>query len=258
MIWFVVAAWLLFGGTGYVELILVMISLLVFMAIAIPSALWRANVAAQRSNASPNGTEEASEAFGTWLRGQFATWTNQEKGSTAAVEILSPIAAVAFDYHGFGHRVRTDPCGGNVVPRHSDYDWLILSQSRMGKSSGGTRIWMLLATLLHDMIVRHGISVRGLHSKRSAGDARVRDISPLLKAAALPSASVAIVVREPQFLAPDILTRSAKVCTEGRSARNGNRRHPETDATQTEEAWFRTLRASAPLVPGHRFQPIPA
>jgi hypothetical protein len=33
-----------------------------------------------------------------------------------------------------------------LVPRHSDYDWLILSQSRMGKCSGGTRIWMLLAT----------------------------------------------------------------------------------------------------------------
>ena len=33
-----------------------------------------------------------------------------------------------------------------LVPRHSDYDWLILSQSRMGKSSGATRIWMLLAT----------------------------------------------------------------------------------------------------------------
>jgi hypothetical protein len=33
-----------------------------------------------------------------------------------------------------------------LVPRHSDYDWLILSQSRMGKSSGGTGIWMLLAT----------------------------------------------------------------------------------------------------------------
>ena len=33
-----------------------------------------------------------------------------------------------------------------LVPRHSDFGWLILSQSRMGKSSGGTRIWMLLAT----------------------------------------------------------------------------------------------------------------
>src|ERR1700678_1270057 len=30
-----------------------------------------------------------------------------------------------------------------LVPRHGDYDWLILSQSRIGKSSGATRIWML-------------------------------------------------------------------------------------------------------------------
>lgn len=33
-----------------------------------------------------------------------------------------------------------------LVPRHGDYDWLILSQSRMGMSSGATRIWMLRAT----------------------------------------------------------------------------------------------------------------
>jgi hypothetical protein len=36
--------------------------------------------------------------------------------------------------------------GEQLVPRHSDYDWLILSRSRMGKSFGATRIWMLLAT----------------------------------------------------------------------------------------------------------------
>jgi hypothetical protein len=34
-------------------------------------------------------------------------------------------------------------CISRLVPRHSDYDWLILSQSRMGKSFGATRIWML-------------------------------------------------------------------------------------------------------------------
>src|SRR3981081_447889 len=32
-----------------------------------------------------------------------------------------------------------------LVPHHSDYDWLIFNQSRMGKSSGATRIWMLRA-----------------------------------------------------------------------------------------------------------------
>jgi hypothetical protein len=33
-----------------------------------------------------------------------------------------------------------------LVPHHSDYDWLILSQFRMGRSFGSTRIWMLRAT----------------------------------------------------------------------------------------------------------------
>ena len=69
LIWFVVAAWLLFGGAGYLDLALIMISVLVFMAIAIPSALWRANVAAQRSNTSPTATEQASAGLGTRLQG---------------------------------------------------------------------------------------------------------------------------------------------------------------------------------------------
>jgi hypothetical protein len=33
-----------------------------------------------------------------------------------------------------------------LVPRHSDYDWLIPSQFRMGRSVGATRIWILRAT----------------------------------------------------------------------------------------------------------------
>jgi hypothetical protein len=39
LIWFVIAAWLLFGGSGYIDLALAMISVLVFMAMAIPLAL---------------------------------------------------------------------------------------------------------------------------------------------------------------------------------------------------------------------------
>src|SRR5215471_5484193 len=53
LIWFVIAAWLLFGGSDYIELALAVISVLVLMAIAIPVALWRANVKAQQSNVSP-------------------------------------------------------------------------------------------------------------------------------------------------------------------------------------------------------------
>jgi hypothetical protein len=102
LIWFVIAAWLLFGGPGYIELALAMISVLVFMSIAIPLALWRANVAAQRLDAAANRTERKSESLSTWLQGRFATWTDREEGSAAAIEILLPLAAVAFGVTALG------------------------------------------------------------------------------------------------------------------------------------------------------------
>jgi hypothetical protein len=119
LIWFVVAAWLLFsGGAGYLELALAMISMLVFMALAIPAALWRAGSAARRSpddaegaNADATGgvtrridqpTEASPTTFNAWLRGRFATWTDIEKPSTAAIEVLLPLAAVAFGLTAIG------------------------------------------------------------------------------------------------------------------------------------------------------------
>jgi len=99
LVWFVIAAWLLFGDSDYIGLALAMISVLVFMTIAIPLALWRTNLTAQRSS---HATEQGSETLDTWLRGQFATWTDQEKGSTAAIEILLPLAAVAFGITALG------------------------------------------------------------------------------------------------------------------------------------------------------------
>lgn len=102
LIWFVIAAWLLFGGSGYIELALAMVGVLVFMTIAIPLALWRANVTAQRSDAPPSATEKTPESLASWLQGQFATWTGQEKGSTAAVEMLLPLAAVALGITALG------------------------------------------------------------------------------------------------------------------------------------------------------------
>jgi hypothetical protein len=102
LIWFVIAAWLLFGGSGYIELALAMISVLVFMAMAIPLALWRAHLTAQRAAGLSRTTEQASETLDKWLCGRFATWTDQERGSTAAIEILLPLAAVAFGITALG------------------------------------------------------------------------------------------------------------------------------------------------------------
>jgi hypothetical protein len=103
LIWFVAAAWLLFGGTGYIDLALAMISVLVFMIIAIPVALWRAGARARGWTAGSTVSHEGdpshaiaeTESWSRWLRGEFSTCTDQERGSESAVEILLPIAAVA-------------------------------------------------------------------------------------------------------------------------------------------------------------------
>lgn len=101
LIWFVVAAWLLFGGAGYIDLALVIVSVLVFMALAIPAALRRAYVVAHRGGPA-DPAKEPSETFGAWLQGRFATWTDQEESSTAAMEVLLPLAAVAFGITALG------------------------------------------------------------------------------------------------------------------------------------------------------------
>jgi hypothetical protein len=110
LMWFVLTAWLLFGGAGYIDLALAIISVLMFMALAIPAALWRANVTMRRSNVAASASREADaaenektpERFDNWLRGQFATWTDREKATTATVEILLPLAAVAFGITALG------------------------------------------------------------------------------------------------------------------------------------------------------------
>jgi hypothetical protein len=107
LIWFVVAAWLLFGSTGYIDLALAMVSMMVFLAIAIPWAIWRAGVAAQRQERastadSVGAAETPSETFANWLQGHFVTWTGEQRSSTAIVEILLPLAAVAFGLTAIG------------------------------------------------------------------------------------------------------------------------------------------------------------
>jgi hypothetical protein len=114
-IWFVAAAWLLFSGSGYIDLALAMISVLVAMMIAIPMALWRAWRANARSlvagsSASNEGREaenegreaEEDQPLRVWLRGEVATHSGPEKSSAAAVEILLPIAAVALGITALG------------------------------------------------------------------------------------------------------------------------------------------------------------
>jgi hypothetical protein len=46
--------------------------------------------------------EAASETFAAWLQGHFVTWTGEQKSSTATIEVLLPLAAVAFGLTAIG------------------------------------------------------------------------------------------------------------------------------------------------------------
>jgi hypothetical protein len=104
LIWFVAAAWLLFGDRGYIDLALAVVSMLVFVVLAIPMALWRAKrIADLRSSAAKDeGAVEETQPLRMWLRREFATHSGEEKGSVAVVEMLLPLAAVAFGMTALG------------------------------------------------------------------------------------------------------------------------------------------------------------
>jgi hypothetical protein len=105
LIWFVAAAWLLFGGSGYIELALAVIGVLVFMVIAIPAMLWRVRETSSNTDSTvSNGNDFTGQTqpLGLWLQGEFMTYSGREKSSAAVVEMLLPIAAVAFGITALG------------------------------------------------------------------------------------------------------------------------------------------------------------
>jgi hypothetical protein len=106
LIWFVIAAWLLFGGSGYIDLALAMISVLVFMAVVIPLALWRTSLTAQRSDGLPHAAEENIRH----LR-QMVTWPIcdvDRPGKCLDSRHRGPLATrgCGVRHHSLGHRVR--------------------------------------------------------------------------------------------------------------------------------------------------------
>jgi hypothetical protein len=90
-LWFVVSAWA-FGGDGHTDYLLVVASGLILIAIAIPATLW--NIWRHHP---PGDREPPNGSLREWASTrEFRTWQDRVKGKNAAIEILLPIAAVAF------------------------------------------------------------------------------------------------------------------------------------------------------------------
>jgi hypothetical protein len=96
-VWFVISVWLLFSGTGYVSLDAGVITVFFIMLVGIPLmtfVIWRGH--------REGGARQSALPLRRWWTGEFQTWTGPQKAPQAIIEILLPIAAVAFGITIFG------------------------------------------------------------------------------------------------------------------------------------------------------------
>jgi hypothetical protein len=94
-LWFVLSAWAGFATNTYTAYLLVVVSGLVLVAVAIPFAIWLV------SRKGGPDTAHRRNRFRDWASGDFDTSSGRLKASSAAVQILLPIAAVAFGMTAF-------------------------------------------------------------------------------------------------------------------------------------------------------------
>ena len=98
VVWFVLSAWVLFDRQRDTELPLVMVSVLLFIAVLTPYALWRV----WRRDREPRLVRENAGAFSDWAFGQVEVWQSQLRGIDAMIDMLLPLAAVAFGLTALG------------------------------------------------------------------------------------------------------------------------------------------------------------
>jgi hypothetical protein len=94
------AAWG-FAGDDYTGYLIAVVAGLFFVALALPFTLWRIG-RSHRIRSKPGADAPGQETFGDWASGEFQGWQDREKAGNAAVEVLLPIAAVAFGMVAFG------------------------------------------------------------------------------------------------------------------------------------------------------------
>ena len=91
VIWYIVSAWS-FAASAYADYLLVIVSGFMLMAMAIPLALWLT----WHRNREPEDSRDSRQSFHDWVSGEFDIGHERMKSSEALIEILLPLAAVAF------------------------------------------------------------------------------------------------------------------------------------------------------------------
>lgn len=90
--WLVLSVWI-FSSAGATDYLLAIVSGFIFIVVALQYIL---------SRQGPATDAEERPTFRNWKSWDFDTWTGRLSGFHATVEILIPIAAVAFGMTAFG------------------------------------------------------------------------------------------------------------------------------------------------------------
>lgn len=100
--WIAAAVWA-FGTDRYADYLLAIVSGFLFIVVVLAYVLSRVGTRDPGARTA-NQTEVApqTETFRDWALGEFDTWQDRVKASSAAVEILLPMAAIAFGMTAIG------------------------------------------------------------------------------------------------------------------------------------------------------------
>jgi hypothetical protein len=101
--WFALSAWILFdhgfGRPNEVSLSLTMVSVLFLVAVVLP---WTLSLVWRRYRMSYERQSSSSAPMRDWSLRDFPVWGGKIKGSHAAIDVLLPLAAVAFGLTAIG------------------------------------------------------------------------------------------------------------------------------------------------------------
>jgi hypothetical protein len=98
VVWYAVAAWLLFDRKDDIGLPLAMMSVFLLVAILLPLAL----ALVWKRHPLPDQHHPHQLSFHDWSGGDFAVWGARLHGTHAAIDVLLPLAAVAFGLTALG------------------------------------------------------------------------------------------------------------------------------------------------------------
>ncbi|HXF87027.1 MAG TPA: hypothetical protein VNK48_01575 [Xanthobacteraceae bacterium] len=100
--WIAVAVWA-FGTDGYTDYLLAIVSGFIFIVVALAHVLSRVGTRDPGARVSDRTeSSQQDETFHDWALGELDTWQDRVRASNAAVEVLLPMAAIAFGMTAIG------------------------------------------------------------------------------------------------------------------------------------------------------------